>query len=68
MTFWAEQGGDLVVGGEKSLGMTWGFEPTHDLFSSPGVTMGCFDPVVQPLVRSVIGAAAIRAKGNVVAP
>ena len=33
MAFWAEQGGDLVVGGEKSLGMTWGFEPTHDLWA-----------------------------------
>ena len=45
--FWAEQCGDLVVGSEESLGMTRGFEPTHDLFSSPRVTMGRFDPVVQ---------------------
>lgn len=67
MAFWAEQCGDLVVGSEESLGMTRGFEPTHDLFSSPRVTMGRFDPVVQPLVRSVIGTAAIRAECSIVA-
>jgi hypothetical protein len=56
----------LVVGSEESLGMTQGFEPTHDLLSSPRVTMGRPDPVVQPLVRSVIGTAAIRAECHIV--
>jgi len=66
VAFWAEHYGDLVEGREESLGMTLRFEPTHDLFSSPRVTMGRLDPVVQPLVRSVIGTAAIRAEYHIV--
>jgi len=47
--------------------MTRGLEPTHDLFSSPGMAVGRFDPVIKPLVGPVIGAAAIRAECNIVA-
>jgi len=68
VAFWAEHSGDLVVGREESLGMTRGFEPIHDLFSSPGMAVGRLDPVVQPLVRSVIGTAAIRAECHIVTP
>ena len=68
MAFQAEQGDDLVLGGEKSLGMAGGLEPAHDLFSSPCMAVRSFDPIVQPLMGSMIGTAAIRAECDVVAP
>jgi len=30
-------------------------EPTHDLLAFPGQTVGVFDPVVQTLVRPMVG-------------
>ncbi len=66
--FRAKQGDDLVVGGEKSLGLAGGLEPAHDLLSSSCMAMRGFDPVVQPLMGPMIGTAAIHAERDVIAP
>jgi hypothetical protein len=68
VAFRAEQGDDLVVGGEKSLGMAGGLEATDDLFSPPCMAVSGFDPVVQPLVGTMTGTAAIPAERDAVAP
>lgn len=67
MTFGAEQGGDLVMGGEESLGLAGRLEPRHDLFSSSRVPMRGLGPIVQPLMGTVVGTGAILARGDVVA-
>jgi hypothetical protein len=43
MAFRAEQGDDLVLGREKSLGLAGGHEPIHDLFSSSRMAIRGFD-------------------------
>jgi hypothetical protein len=63
----AEKGCDLIVGGEKSLRRTWGFETAHDLLSSSGVSVGSLRPVVQPFVRAVVDASAKVPGGHTVA-
>ena len=68
MAFRAEQGDDLVVGGEKSLGLASRLKPAHDLLSSSCMAMRGFDPVVQPLVGPMIGTAVIVSECNIVAP
>ena len=67
MAFRAEQGGDLVVGGKKFLGLASRLEPTHNFFSSSCMAVRGFDPVVQPLVGPMIGTAVIVSECCVVA-
>jgi hypothetical protein len=46
---------NLIVGGQKPLGMPGRFETAKDLLSFPRWAMGILNPVVQSLVSAMIG-------------
>ena len=56
MAFGTEGGRGLVMGGQKLLRLTRGFDAAHDLLSPPGVSMRRLGTVVQSLVRAVLDA------------
>ena len=48
--------GDRIVNGDKSLEMSGGFEPLHDLLAPPRRQMRILRSIVQPLVLPVLEA------------
>jgi hypothetical protein len=53
---WAEALGNKPVGGEKALGMPWGFKPLHAPFPLPRRLVGILGAVVQIAVLAMFHA------------
>jgi hypothetical protein len=53
-----EEVSNQIVNGEKSLGLTCGFEALHDPLTASGRLMAIFRPIVQASVLSMLHAKA----------